>query len=306
MIELSRTIRFCLNGEDTPGEDTPGEDTPGRPARSNTYSAWPPIRGLGRYYACAVRCRGEVDTHSGYFINTKRIDEAFREHVLPWLETLTRRGEATSRFPFATLMREIIDRLQPPLGQTVHEVAFHLTPFVSLIMRSHTMDRLTLRQEYEFAAAHRLHAPQLSEEENQRLFGKCNHPSGHGHNYRVAVNVSCPVGDDGHVTAVEQLDDIVDAHVLQKLDHKNLNVDVEAFREMNTSVENISKVIYRKLAEPVRSLGEGVELEEVSVWETNKTVCTYRGPDAANDARGAAGSGSSAGAEASPSVATPT
>lgn len=141
------------------------------------------------------------------------------------------------------------------------------------------MDRVTLRQSYEFSAAHRLHVPSLSDEENRKTFGKCNNPAGHGHNYRVEVAVSCPMDPQGRIMEVAELDDVVHKRVIEKLDHKNLNVDVAEFRELNPSVENIAQVVWNLLAKHIGQAGpaDGASLEEISVWETEKTVCTYRG-----------------------------
>ena len=135
------------------------------------------------------------------------------------------------------------------------------------------MQHVILRQQYEFAAAHRLHVPTLSDEENRQIFGKCNNPSGHGHNYQVEVAVKCPIDGDGHIATVNMIDALVDREIMERLDHKHLNEDVDAFADLNPSVENIAKVIYDWLVVAMRN--ENLELEVISVWETGKTRCTY-------------------------------
>src|SRR5688500_20138902 len=107
MLELSRTVRFCLN-------DARGE----RPPRHNTFSAWPPMRGLGRYYELDVRCAGEADPLTGYFINIKHIDEAVRGHVLPHLATVIT-TQPSAGVAMGGLMRSVLARLQPPLNHSV-------------------------------------------------------------------------------------------------------------------------------------------------------------------------------------------
>ncbi len=268
MIELRRTVRFCIN--------EPTGDVPDRALPSNTYSAWPPMRGLGRYYELRVTCRGEVDPVTGYFINIKQIDEAVRGGVVPYLERLLGSGPPGGGSALGSVMRAMPGLLRPNLGAAeVQAVRLDLTPFYSLEIRSREMDHLIVRQQFEFAAGHRLHVPELSDQENRRLFGKCNNPSGHGHNYRLEVAVRAPIDASGGVLPVSAVDDLVDQAVIQKIDHKNLNVDVPEFKGVNPSVENIARVIHGML-EP-RIGGLGVDLEEVSVWETPKTVCTYRG-----------------------------
>ena len=138
------------------------------------------------------------------------------------------------------------------------------------------MEHVLISQEFEFCAAHRLHAPQLSPQQNREVFGKCNNPSGHGHNYRLQVSVQASVQSDGQVLQAEQIDVLVDQNVIQYLDHKHLNIDIPEFAKLNPSVEHISMVIYEILEHPVSMLG--AELEAVSVWETPKTMCTYRRP----------------------------
>ena len=271
MVDLSRTVRFCLNG--SPAATADGGSGGGR---HNTFAAWPAMRGLGRYYELHVTCRGEVDPVTGYFMNIKVIDEAVRDHVLPYLNDLVDTAPSTAMLPLGRVMQDIVGRLQPPLDQTVQSVRLSLTPTYDLTIRSDDMSSIVIRQQYEFSAAHRLHVDALSDEENRRVFGKCNNPSGHGHNYRLEVAVHAPIDEkDGHVARVDQLDAVVDAAVIDQLDHKHLNVDVPQFADLNPSVEHIARVIYEMLEDKVRTLG--VELVEVRVWETGKTVCTYSG-----------------------------
>ncbi|MCC6680573.1 MAG: 6-carboxytetrahydropterin synthase [Phycisphaeraceae bacterium] len=264
MVELRRTVRFCIN-------DASQGDDPG--GRDNTFSAWPAMRGLGRYYELEVACRGEPDAKTGYVMNIKRIDEAARAAALPLIEQAARSGGAVT---LGDLMRRMLRALESKLDHSVTRLRLALTPYFSLSIRSRSMDQIEISQQYEFSAAHRLHVPQLSDQENLRIFGKCNNPAGHGHNYRVQVAVNVAMDDRGSVLPVERLDQLVNARVIEKLDHKHLNHDVPQFAALNPSVEHIAKVIWDMLAAPLGDLG--AELQEVSVWETGKTVCTYRGP----------------------------
>ncbi len=238
------------------------------------------MRGLGRYYEMHVRCRGEVDPVTGYFVNIRHIDAAARQFAIPFLHDLesNHRGEIA----MGQVMKSLMRLMQPALHDSVAAIRLSLTPFYSVSIRSDDMDAVLIRQQFEFSAAHRLHVPQLSDEENRRVFGKCNNPSGHGHNYRVEVCLRSRISMEGTVCDVERIDELVDRVVIQKLDHKHLNVDVPQFRDrsaggggLNPSVENIAKVIYDMLRDETRSIG--AELKEVSVWETEKTVCTYGG-----------------------------
>ncbi|MEX0886880.1 MAG: 6-carboxytetrahydropterin synthase [Phycisphaeraceae bacterium] len=277
MLEMTRTVRFCV--ED--GVTGTSMDAPLGRRRDNTYSAWPAMRGLGRYYELSVTCRGEVDPQTGYCINIHEIDDAVREHVLADFEELINSPSSVpSNIAMGELMQRLVRLLFEPLGDTVSAVTLHLTPRYTMTIWSDAMEYVVIRQQYEFSAAHRLHVAELSDAENERIFGKCNNPAGHGHNYRLEVAVRAPIDETGRSLDVEELDATVREHVVDRLDHKHLNTDVAAFAQLNPSVENIAQVIWTMLAGVVRDVGPAAEaatLEEVRVWETEKTVCTYRG-----------------------------
>jgi 6-pyruvoyltetrahydropterin/6-carboxytetrahydropterin synthase len=118
-----------------------------------------------------------------------------------------------------------------------------------------------------FNAAHRLFNPALDDEENERLFGPCANPNYHGHNYNLDVSVAGTVDPvTGYVLDIKTLKDLIEAHVLSRFDHRNLNLDVPEFRELNPTAENIALVIWRLLA-PVIPRGR---LVKVVLWETER------------------------------------
>ena len=180
------------------------------------------MRGLGRYYQLQVTCYGLTDPVTGYFINIKDIDRAVHDHAVPKFEQALSGSTASETVPLGQLLQDVMTLLQPALRQSVQYVRLHLTPMYSLQIRNHDMKHLVMRQQYEFSAAHRLHVAKLSNEDNHQLFGKCNNPAGHGHNYRVEIAVRVAVDDTGHVPMVEHLDAIVAEAVIAKLDHKYL------------------------------------------------------------------------------------
>jgi 6-pyruvoyltetrahydropterin/6-carboxytetrahydropterin synthase len=265
MLELTRTLRFCLNGDGSLAADAPA---------ANTFAWWPPLRGLGRYYELEVTCVGEADASTGYFINIKHIDTAVRRVALPLVSEAARDPRKSQ--DVAGLVRRVLAALlpEPELKRSVSAVRLRLTPTYHVAIEEKNMTQVLVSQQYEFSAAHRLHAAGLSDEQNRATFGKCNNPAGHGHNYKLEVAVRAAV-DRSLASEPEKLDAVVDRAVVQKLDHKNLSVDAPEFRGVNTSVENIARVVYGMLAGPVKELG--AELDQVRVWETGKTVCTFRG-----------------------------
>lgn len=260
--ELTRTIPFCLRADGSLDTDAP---------TANTFSAWPPMRGLGRYYAIHLTCAGQVAQPTGYMVNIKIIDQAVRDHVLPLIAEAAQQPAA----PLGSLMQRSIAALDGRLPRPVARLTFQLTPHHSLSIEANDMAHVTIAQQYDFSAAHRLHVPSLSDEENRNTFGKCNNPSGHGHNYKLEVAARVAVGPDGSAADVAQLDAIVDQTIIERFDHKHLNEDSPEFADLNPSVENIAKVIFDLLIEPITTLN--AELEHVRVWETEKTVCTYKG-----------------------------
>lgn len=107
---------------------------------------------------------------------------------------------------------------------------------------------LRLTRRYRFSASHRLHTPSLSEQQNRDLYGKCNNPFGHGHNYLLEVTVAGKLNEStGQLVAPAKLDALVDMCVLRDFDHKDLNSDVAEFRALVPTSENVTEVIRRRL-----------------------------------------------------------
>lgn len=136
------------------------------------------------------------------------------------------------------------------------------------------MFRITRR--YRFAASHRLHTPQLGEEENRRIYGKCNHPYGHGHNYVLEVSARGPVDErTGTAASVPVLDDLVEQQVLAAFGHRNLNSEVEAFRgDVVPTSENLGVEICRRLKRHWRDAfpGQWPRLEKIRIAETDRNI----------------------------------
>lgn len=127
------------------------------------------------------------------------------------------------------------------------------------------------RQEH-FNAAHRLHNPAWPEEKNDAIFGKCNNPNYHGHNYELIVTlVGEPDADTGYVYDMKALSDLIREHVLRHFDHKNLNLDTSYFRNLNPTAENIAMVIWRILRQQIDAKFE----LKVKLYETERNFVEY-------------------------------
>jgi 6-pyruvoyltetrahydropterin/6-carboxytetrahydropterin synthase len=124
---------------------------------------------------------------------------------------------------------------------------------------------IELGRRYHFAASHRLHTDKLSEAENSRVFGKCNNPYGHGHNYTVEVRFSGPVNSStGMIANLADLDTFVIERVIEPFDHRSLQEEVPAFREAVPTTENLCIEIFQRLKSfPIAKL-EAVRVEETS------------------------------------------
>ena len=134
--------------------------------------------------------------------------------------------------------------------------------------------KVTVSRRAHFNAAHRLYRPNWSDEKNEAIFGKCNNPHYHGHNYELIVSVTGEVDPEtGYVVDVKILKDFIKSEVEDVLDHKNLNLEVPEFKETNPTAENIVIFIYNKLKEV---LEERLELE-VTLYETPRNFVSYSG-----------------------------
>jgi len=132
--------------------------------------------------------------------------------------------------------------------------------------------KVTVCRHLHFNAAHRLHNPNWDAEKNQAVFGKCNNPNYHGHNYELIVKVTGEIDPDtGYVMDMKVLKDLVNAEVLDKFDHKNLNEETEEFANLNPTAENIAVVIWNKIHP---HLEENLALKVV-LYETPRNFVEY-------------------------------
>jgi len=129
-----------------------------------------------------------------------------------------------------------------------------------------------------FNAAHRLHNPAKSDQWNAQTFGKCNYPNWHGHNYVLEVTVvGEPDPDSGYLIDLGTLQQIVDQHIIEPCDHRNLNMDVPFLNGVIPSSENLVKAFYMELKEPVeKACAIGGKLFSVKLYETERNIAEYR------------------------------
>lgn len=261
MFRLTREVRLALNA-------TPDDQLLEKPA--NSHAGYPSLTGFGQYLELHVTLRGELRPESSYLRNIKDIDDAVRRIGIPILQEHVRDG----RNPPAALvaLNHALKNAWP--GAEMESLSLSLSPYLSLSIRNEDSPMLRLSQKFEFSASHRLFNRDLSEDENCRVFGKCSNPNGHGHNYELQVTLEGESGAVGGVLkSLPDFERIVSVTVLDRFDHKNLNIDVPEFADIIPSVENIARVIYRMLRPRLQETG--AKLAAVTVWETSKTWYEY-------------------------------
>lgn len=131
---------------------------------------------------------------------------------------------------------------------------------------------VTVSRKEHFNAAHRLHNSAWTDEKNNMVFGKCNNPNYHGHNYNFTVMLTGEINPEtGYVYDLKTLSDIIQEHVIKRFDHKNLNLDVLEFNNLNPTAENIVVVIYNILRKKIESKFD----LKIRLYETERNIVEY-------------------------------
>lgn len=262
-----REVRFSVD------RDWAGHVEFSRPI-TNSWGGWPSAVGIVPYLRLRITVVGEPEPVTGYLCNIAILDRLIRQHAIPFAaESLRAHGW---RMSAEHLLQHVWERLvvEAPAGAPLAALELLATPFLSYTIQREDPTMVLLTQQFEFAAAHRLHCPELSDEDNVVTFGKCNNPHGHGHNYRLEVTVAGqPTGALGAVLPLPRFERIVTERVIDRLDHKHLNEDTAEFQDVNPSVENIARVVWGLLVDHVAP----ATLHRVRVWETPKTMAEYAG-----------------------------
>ena len=134
--------------------------------------------------------------------------------------------------------------------------------------------QVTVTRRLHFSAAHRVHNPTLSDAENRQIFGKCNNPNWHGHNYILDVSVRGPLDErTGYVIDLTRVKEVVTTHVIDKVDHRNLNLEVDFLREVIPTTENVVVAFWRELEPALKP----AQLTRLVLWETVNNYVEYDG-----------------------------
>ncbi|MGH7965560.1 MAG: 6-carboxytetrahydropterin synthase [Candidatus Binatia bacterium] len=238
--------------------------------------------GHGHNYVLRVTLSGQVDPRTGMVINIKELDRILKEvaaefdHKFINLDHPAFQERIPTTESLASYMRdEIESKLHAEDRRyALSRVTLYEEPTLwADVLGGEGRNMASLTKTFSFSAAHRLHSPALSDEENRAVFGKCNNLHGHGHNYELEVTVTGKIDPPtGMIMDLGLLMQTVQDAVIERFDHKHLNEDTVEFRALNPTGENIVKVIW-DLLKP--KLGAG--LSRVGLWETPKNFFEYHG-----------------------------
>ncbi|MEM8677981.1 MAG: 6-carboxytetrahydropterin synthase [Planctomycetota bacterium] len=225
----------------------------------NSWSGWPASDRLLPTMVARLSVEGAVSAEDGMICDIQVLDRLVRR-VVPEV--------AFAAKPAAAYLVDLWEVLVAAEGgPAIAALEIELSPRLKFVMTQQQTSEVTLVHQFEFSAAHRLHSDQLDDDQNRRVFGKCNSLNGHGHNYVLEVSVMGPLSSTGEVYPLEKMQTVVRDQVVERFDHKHLNKDCDEFRETNPTVENIAHVCWQLLEgqfEPAR-------LTHLRLYETPKT-----------------------------------
>ncbi|MCX7800576.1 MAG: 6-carboxytetrahydropterin synthase [Fimbriimonadales bacterium] len=242
------------------------------------FGKWASPFNHGHNYVLWVGVSGVPDAAQGMLVNIKEIDNLLKRRIVSLVDGRSLNDEVPELTGVPTTLENLAawiggavrNELQPGLhleGVRLYEkedLWVELTPDSEAKMA----DRVVVCRQYEFAAAHRLHCAELGTEENLKLYGKCNHPAGHGHNYVLEIGVEgTPDPVTGMSVDLEELDRVVTERVLERYDHRNLDVDVPELQGRVTTSENVAIAIWRQLEGRVPG-----RLRRVRLFETARNA----------------------------------
>jgi 6-pyruvoyltetrahydropterin/6-carboxytetrahydropterin synthase len=236
----------------------------------------------GHNYVLEVTVDGAVREDTGMVVNITEVKRDIVEQVVRALDRKSLNDEVP---PFdrvapnlENLIRWIAKRIPAPGGAKLYRLRLYEMPdfYAELWLGSAPnaeAGMLTLTRGYHFSASHRLHSPFLTAEQNRELFGACNNPHGHGHNYELEVTVGGEIDEQtGMLVDIDALDEVVQKEVIERYDHRNLNAELPEFAGKNPTSEALLQEIWNRLKQKVPA-----KLVRVVLRETPRNVFEYTG-----------------------------
>jgi len=266
MHTLSRQVRFSLD----PFAD---RQTQG----FNSYASKPCGDGLSLYLSLWVDLASELNPETGFVVNVSEIDRVVRADVVPLFSDAIgaafRSGQTPTFISLAALLKKswaVIDDSFP--ANRLARLRLDVNPYKQITIRTGEANMFIYSEKFEFSAMHQLWNDRFDDKANVELFGKCANPAGHGHNYILEVSVEKSADPEDPAWHADFEKDVKE-NFLDRVDHKNLNVDVAEFKSLNPTVENLSFLAWQKLENKLKN----AKLYNITVWENDRTYCSYTG-----------------------------
>lgn len=264
MHRLVRKVRFSVNpfGQ-------------GDSSGANSYGGKPCGEGLSLFFELSVGLAGEADESTGFVVNVIDIDKLIRRYAVPvfaqGVQEAFRSGRGLKICETAGLLAGLRGVLKEKFsGAMLIELGLGLNPYRKIAFDCEDMKMYYFSEKFDFAAMHKLWNERFSEQKNFEVFGKCANPGGHGHNYVVEVTIKAAKDSD---ICIGDFERVVDGEFVKLVDHKNLNADVAALAGVNPTIENLAEFAWGRLNGKFGS----AKLHCVSIWESERTCCTYYG-----------------------------
>ena len=266
MHKLGREIRFSID--------------PFRQTQQTGYNSYAskPIGSdrLCFYLSLWVELSSQIDPDTGFVVNVTEIDRSVRQTAVPYIAEQIRTSCASAGLPTLQTLGKMLQycwkTLTPQFpGKRIIRLTLNLNPYRSICIQSEDSMELYYSEKFEFSAMHQLWNDQFDDAKNYEMFGKCANPAGHGHNYILEVKVRpAESGDDNWIQEYQK---VIKGEFLDSVDHKNLNVEVQGLENRNPTVENLARFAWETLVEKFRHC----KLSSITIWENDRTYCTFTG-----------------------------
>jgi 6-pyruvoyltetrahydropterin/6-carboxytetrahydropterin synthase len=255
---LSRQIRFAIDPFSSKQE-----------MGTNSYNAKPTSEGLAFFFTLCVQLKSDADKDTGFVVNVAQIDKIVRSKVIGLFADFVKDYSSPGFTQFSKLLAKSWQMIEKDfMPAEMNSLSVELMPARKITIKERTGGMFYFSEKFEFSSSHTLWNTKFSEEQNFETFGKCANKQGHGHNYIIEVTIK-KQNDD---VSAGDFESIVDKNFISVVDHKNLNADVEYFKKANPTVENIAEFAFKNLDGKF----EKSKLDSVTVWENDRTFCTYR------------------------------
>jgi 6-pyruvoyltetrahydropterin/6-carboxytetrahydropterin synthase len=274
MVRMTRRVTFSSGHRYWFSDRSPEENRA-------LFGRWASPYNHGHNYVLDVTVAGRKNPVTGMIVNIKLIDDILRADIVAEFDQRSINDEVPSFRDRAPCLENILEYMSRVLsaegalpsecrlvGLRLEESPTLWANWTAPKVGNRENQPMTLTRAYEFAASHRLHVSQLSDQENIELFGKCNNAAGHGHNYVLEVSVTgSPSPETGMITDLEALDEAVHREVVDRYDHRNFNEDIPEFAGLPPTTEVVTQEIFRRLEGKLPS-----KLVKVKLWETPRNA----------------------------------